>query len=168
MFRNNREKTMPALLNRLFQLAYVTNDLNAASVCLRERYGTGEFAFFRNLPGSVMEIALAYAGDTMIELIEPKSGAPALYSGWIDNREGLVIRHHHYGMLIDNAKEWDAMRSAFVRRNTTIMMEDDLPDFMAYLYADTTADLGHYLEYIRLYDGGRAMFASVPGSPFAT
>jgi hypothetical protein len=48
------------------------------------------------------------------------------------------------------------------------MMEDDLPGFMAHLYADTTADLGHYLEYIRLYDGGRTMFASVPDSPFAT
>jgi Glyoxalase/Bleomycin resistance protein/Dioxygenase superfamily len=158
---------MSALLNGVFQLAYVTNDLDEAAACLRGRYGTGEFAFFRDLPGSVMEIGLAYAGDMMVELIEPKTGAPELYSRWIENREGLVVRHHHYGMLIDSADEWEAMRSAYVARGTEIALEGDVPEFLAYLYADTTADLGHYLEYVRLYGGGRAMFASVPGSPFA-
>ena len=33
---------------------------------------------------------------------------------------------------------------------------------LQYLYVDRRADLGHFVEYIHLAEGGRALFASVP------
>jgi hypothetical protein len=155
-----------ALLSGLFQLAYVTNNLEAAAARFRDQYGTGEFLFMRDLPGPIA-LALAYAGDTMIELIEPGPGGPPLYSDWIAGMEGVALRHHHCGFLIDGDSEWTAVRSRFVEQGNVIPMEGQMPGALDYLYADTTADLGHYLEYIRLYEGGRQLFASVPGSPFA-
>jgi hypothetical protein len=154
------------LLTGMFQLAYVTNDLDAAAARFRDRYGTGEFLFLREMPGGIA-LALAYAGETMIELIEPQPGAPALYRDWIADMEGLVVRHHHCGFLIEDDSRWAEMRSTLVGQGQAIPMEGPMPGALDYLYADTTAELGHYLEYIRLYEGGRQLFASVPLSPLA-
>jgi len=157
-----------ALLDGIFQIAYVTNDSDRAAALLKERYGAGDFYFMRDIPNEAgaMTIALAYAGSMNIELIQPSASGPALYSDWIKDAGGFALRHHHYGMLINDEAGWQAMRARVIELGAAIPMEGAVPGGLDYLYADTTADLGHYLEYIRLYEGGREMFRAVPGSPF--
>ena len=42
------------------------------------------------------------------------------------------------------------MRERVLALDLPITMEGELPSVIAYLYAVTTAELGHYVEYIRL------------------
>ncbi|MFC4294993.1 VOC family protein [Novosphingobium tardum] len=155
----------PPLLDRIFQIAYVTNDVAQAEALFREGFGTGSFTRM-DPPGGFMRISLAFAQQTMIELIEPIGDTVELYAKWIAGREGFVVRHHHFGMLVDSKAELAAIRAAHVENGTAVAMEGEMPGALDYLYVDTTPALGHFLEYIRLEEGGRAMFAAVEGSTF--
>lgn len=158
--------TMP-MMRDVFQVAYVTNDLEAAAWLMRDAYGWGEFLFMRDIPGSLTDIALAYSGATMIELMQPLAVAGDFYSDHLGQGEGLRIRHHHFGMLADTREDLAAIRAGHVALGNAIVLEGEVPGALDYLYADCRASLGHYLEYIRLDEGGRQMFAAVPGSPYA-
>ena len=160
----------PSLLEGFFQIAYVTNDLDHAARVLRDRYGTGEFYIQRNIQNGAtsMSLGLAFAGTMNVELIEPGPNGLPMYTDWIAGAQGFALRHHHYGMLVEDKAGWDARRGRLVALGIDIPFEGEIPDFIAYLYADTRADLGHYLEYVRMFDGARQMFAAVPGSPFVS
>lgn len=156
-----------ALLSHAFQLAYVTNDVDRAAALFRERYGTGAFQIMRDVPDgdTSLVLGLGYAGRTNIELIAPAVGGRALYVDWIADASDFVVRFHHVGLLIEDDAGWGAMRAAIVANGSPIAMEGSMPGAVDYLYADTVSELGHYLEYVRLHEGGRAMFSSVPGFP---
>ncbi len=155
------------LFQNAFQLAYVTNDIDRAVEMFTSRYGVGGFHIMRDTPDAdgKIHVALGYAGKTNIELIQPGENGRALYADWIADATSFVCRFHHVGLLIDEAADWDAMRQRVVENGSAIVMEGEVPDFAAYLYADTVAELGHYLEYVRLGAHGQAMFAGVPGFP---
>ncbi len=155
------------LLENAFQLAYVTNDIDRAVETFTSRYGVGAFHIMRDTPDGdgTVHIALGYAGRTNIELIEPGTNGRALYADWIADATGFVCRFHHVGLLIEDAADWDTMRHSIVQNGSAIVMEGEVPDFAAYLYTDTVAELGHYLEYVRLGAHGQAMFSGVPGFP---
>lgn len=158
--------TVISQLNNCFQIAYVTNDIDQAADLFRDRYGTGDFQFMRELPGGQIQIALAFAGDMMIELIQPINDTLGVYANWIAGERGFAVRHHHFGLLVNSKDELAAIRAAHAERGLTVVMEGEMPGMLDFLYVDTTAELGHYLEYVLLDAGGRAMFASIPGSPF--
>lgn len=151
-------------LNNIFQIAYVTNDLDQAAKLFHEQFATGTFSQFEF--ADVMTIGLAFAGTTMIELIQPINDVTGLYTGWIADCEGFALRQHHYGILVDSSEDLAAIRAAHVARGTSVATEGSLPGSLDFLYIDTVPLLGHYLEYVRLDEGGRAMFASVEGSIF--
>lgn len=159
--------TGAALLAGFFQLAYVTNDLEAAAGRFRDSYGTGDFLLMRDLPGPV-SLALADAGDTVIELMEPEPGSSGLHSNWIAGTRGLAVLHCHHGFPIDEDSDWMAMRTRLVEQADPIPMKGQMPGAFDYFYAGTTADLGQYLKYVQLYEEGRPIFGSVLGSPFAS
>ena len=96
-------------LARHFQNAYVTRDIDAAARVFAERHGIGSFQYMRDVPfgpGATIHIALAWAGDIMIELIQPNGDAPNLYSTHLP-LAGQRLRFHHLGHLIDQRSEWD-------------------------------------------------------------
>ncbi len=156
---------MIAQFENLFQIAYVTNDIARASALFKDRFGTGAFKVI-DTPDSPVRIALAFAGRTMLELIHPLDDTIPLYADWIAGIEGFALRHHHFGLLVETKAELAAIRAAHVNAGTGIPLEGDIPGALDYLYADTAPELGHYLEYIRLDAGGRAMFAGVEGTIF--
>lgn len=156
---------MAPQLNNVFQIAYATGDAERAAALIKDRFGTGPFLIM-DPPGGMMRIALAYAGSTMYELIQPLDDTSGLYANWIKGIDGFALRHHHLGMLVDTAEDLAAIRAAHVAAGSAIATEGAIPGALDFLYVDTTAVLGHYLEYVRLDDGGRAMFAQVEGSPF--
>lgn len=151
-------------LNNIFQIAYVTNDVERAAAVFKDRFGTG--AFSRIEFGDFVKLGLAFAGPMMIELIQPINDPTGLYSGWIAGSETFALRHHHFGVLVGSKDELAAIRAAHVNSGTAVAAEGSLPGSLDYLYVDTTAQLGHYVEYVRLDAGGRAMFTAVEGSIF--
>ncbi|KHK89094.1 VOC family protein [Novosphingobium malaysiense] len=152
-------------LRNVFQICYATNDIDRAAVILQEQFGCGEMLFMRDLPDSLTQIALSYCGDTNFELVQPHNPSGDFYSDWISGAQDFVLRLHHYGMLVDSREDMAAIRAAHVARGHGIPLEASMPGNLDALYADVTGTLGHYLEYIYLEEGGRQMFAAVPGSP---
>lgn len=151
-------------LNNIFQIAYATNDVERAAAVFKNRFGTGAFSVF-DFDG-VMKLRLAFAGQVMIELIQPINDPTGLYTGWIAGSEAFALRHHHFGVLVNSKDELAAIRAAHVDSGTAVAAEGSMPGSLDFLYVDTTVQLGHYLEYVHLDAAGRAMFASVEGSIF--
>lgn len=152
-------------LNKIFQIAYVTNDIEHGCTLFKDRFGTANFTIMEP-PGGFMRIALAFAGEKMIELIQPLNDLTGLYADWIAGAAEFVVRHHHFGLLADSREELAAIRAAHVEAGAALSLEGTMEGVLDYLYVDTTPQLGHYLEYIRLEAGGLAMFAGLEGSIF--
>jgi hypothetical protein len=153
------------LIERIFQIAYVTNDLTAAIAEYRKRYGIREFMVFDSASGGSkgppLKIGLVWIGDTMIEFIE-SVGEPALLYAMDFKPAVLGIRHHHVGHFCETEAQWEALHSELQVQNIPIMREEEVPGVIKFLYADTRDIDGHFREYVLLGEGGQAMFKAIP------
>lgn len=154
---------MGHLFSGFFQLGYVTRDLDAAIAAYRARFGPIEFLI--NEPVGIdgaaaptRRIAMAYIDDVMTELIEPDPAQQTIYDEALPAEPG-VIRLHHLGYLIDDHQ---AMLQRLGALGYAVPLHGSLPGALDYSYADTRAELGHFSEFIRLDEGGRAFFEAVP------
>ena len=118
-----------------FQAGYVVPDLDAALQHWIRRMKVGPFFLYpRPVPiervvyrGTVLDrtdiiqkVAVGYAGDMMIELIEP-GPAPSAYHEFLEaGGTGL----HHIGAV---AKDFDGVRAHMLADGATIVMEGSLP-----------------------------------------
>lgn len=160
-----------APLKNFFQHGYVTNDIDRAKATFSGFYG---IEAFHDIPHrvvqiaagreAVMSIALAYHGALMIELIQPESGDCEIYREILPE-DGFAIRLHHHGYLLYDHEEWRALRDAYAARGAATVVEGgNARSGNAYFYADTRAELGHYVEYISLTEQGEKDFAAIPNS----
>jgi hypothetical protein len=146
-----------------FQLGYVTRDVEAACAEFRAKFGEVEFLI--NAPGPIdggapptRRIALAYIDDVMTEIIEPDPQQKTIYDDVLPATKG-PIHLHHFGYLIDDHA---AMLKRLAAMGYAVPMQGSMPGALDYSYADTRGDLGIWSEFIRLDEGGRAFFGSVP------
>lgn len=147
---------------RHFQNAYTTRDVDAAARMFAERHGVKTFHYLRDVPfgpGATIHIGLAWAGDVMIELIQP-NGGDNLYTSWLPPA-GQHLRFHHMGHLIDDAAEWQKV-STLGRQSGLPIAIDGVNYGVHYLYLDARAELGHFLEYVHLEGDAVHFFDAVP------
>lgn len=151
------------MFNGFFQVGYATRDLDRAMDLYRRRFGSIEFLAYE--PGIVngassptRRIALAYLGETMIEIIEPDPDQVTIFDQVVP-AEVSGVGFHHFGYLVD---DHDAMLRRLEKSGYDVILKDRIEGFLDYSYADTRADFGHFSEFIRLDDAGRAFFAEVP------
>lgn len=154
---------MPNFFSGFFQFGYVTRDVDAAIAAFREKFGPVEF--FVNTPAPIdgkapptRRIGLAWIDEVMTEIIEPDLAQTTIYDDHIPATDG-PIRLHHFGYLVDDHQ---AMLSRLEAMGYTVPMAGSMPGALDYSYADTRGDLGIWSEFIRLDEGGRAFFGSVP------
>src|SRR5271165_2094440 len=104
MAANWRRTKMFALPNaRHSQVAYVTNDLDAAAALLERNYGAPGFYKFDTMQSGVakpgdpqLRIGLARVGGVEIELIEPLGSTAPMFSQVLPpGGAALAIRFHH-------------------------------------------------------------------------
>ncbi|MFV0315997.1 MAG: VOC family protein, partial [Microthrixaceae bacterium] len=113
MTGDGRLDSLADLLRDVIQVAYVTDDIDAAVQWLQDSFGTTECQkmYGSSLGGSVVvdgepaqewviDTALVNAGPTNIELIRPVSGAVAMYREAI--RPGAPATFHHLGVQVDD------------------------------------------------------------------
>jgi hypothetical protein len=153
------------LLKRHFQVAYVTPDLERAKALFSERYGIKGYEEMGGddpATGDSLKVALAWAGETMYELIEAKGPAWGFYHSRLP-AEGFAVRHHHLGFLVSDEAEWEALEAQVAREGRPVAFSAVMEGFMRALYIDEPA-LGHYLEYILPEPAGAAFFNAVPKS----
>ena len=160
-------RTVP-LLSGLFQIGYVTRDLDAGVRQLATVHGIERFRIKRDVPSMpgmpkmLMHQAHAFIGAVQIELIQPAGGDDALYRDFCA-ADTSAIRHHHFGMWVDDAAEYRGLRAALEEQNIPIVFEASIPNIGGAIYADTRATLGHYLEYVHLKpEAKRVYYADVP------
>lgn len=151
-------------MQNIFQIAYVTNDIDRAGAVLHDQFGCGDVHVMRDLPNALTDIGLCFSGTTNYELLEPLNPSGDFYSDWVAGAEGFVMRFHHLGMLVDSKEELAKIRDSLLANGYSLPLDASMPGHLDVLYADARSSLGHYLEYIFLEEGGRQMFASVPGN----
>jgi hypothetical protein len=160
-------RTVP-LFPGFFRIGYVTKNIDAAVRQLGAIHGMDRFRIKRDVPSMpgmpkmVIHQAHAYIGTVQIELIQRAGGDDKLYRDFCA-ADNSAIRHHHFGMWVDDAAEYSGLRAALEEKNIPIVFEASIPNIGGAIYADTRATLGHYLEYVHLKsDAKRAFYADVP------
>jgi hypothetical protein len=137
------------------QIAYVTNDLDAAAALFEREYGAPGFYKFDNMqvaqPGDPqLRIGLARVGGVEIELIEPLGSTASIFSRHLpEDRTELAIRFHHVAIRIEGSLEdWERHRAAIDTRRHPIAYQGALGDLLRFLYTDERTALGHYVEHV--------------------
>ena len=150
-----------------FQICYVTSDLDAGMRQIASRHGIERFRVKRDMqslpgmPSMSLHQAHVFIGDTQIELIQPAGGDDAVYRDFC-SRDGNELRHHHFGMWIDDKVQYDGLRAQLAAQQIPVAFEIALPVGGA-IYGDFRSSLGHYLEYVNLVPDVKAnYYADVP------
>lgn len=153
----------------MFQVGYVVPDLDAALAHWTERMKVGPFFLypmpipFRSVafrgnridpPDVIRRVAVGYAGDMMIELIEPGS-APSTYREFLGaGLQGV----HHLGAMADDL---DATRDRMIADGATVIMEGKLA-VGEFCYLEFGGDPpGTLYELMNGSDDRRALFGSM-------
>jgi hypothetical protein len=149
------------LLRDVVQLAYVTDDIDAATAWFEGTLGTTRChtRYQASMGGLVtvdgvladewvMDVALVNAGATNLEIIRPVSGAVDLYRDAI--RPGAPATFHHIGVRVDDFDEATALIEGAGR---TWSQYGGLADSVLFGYVDLTAELGHHVEVMQIAPG---------------
>ncbi len=160
-------KSVP-LLSGFFQIGYVTSDLDAAVRRLSTIHGIESFRVNRDVPSMpgmprmLLHQAHAFIGAVQIEIIQPAGGDDGLYRECCAAEEGS-IRHHHFGMWVDDAADYGGLRAGLEEHGIPIVFQVSIPSVGGAIYADARATLGHYLEYVHFRpEVKRGYYADVP------
>jgi hypothetical protein len=138
------------------QIAYVTNDIDAAARLFSERYDTPGFFIFSNIqPGMEqlgspqLRIGLARVGGVEIELIEPLKDTAPMFRDFLPQTDELVVRFHHVAIRIDgDLADWDSHVASIDVAVHPIVYSGQMGDDLRFFYTDERATLGHYVEHV--------------------
>jgi hypothetical protein len=153
-----------ALFDRFFQWGYVTRNADKSIAQFRQRFGDFEFSCITNtspteLTRPVKRACFTWIGETQMEFIEVDTSVPSIYLDYLPAND-TDFRLHHLGFFID---DYQAMLKRLEREGYSVPFAMSYGDVNDLAYVDTRAQLGHYLEYVRLGEEGKAWFRSIPG-----
>ena len=159
--RPRRMETIADLFANVWQLGYVTTDLDRAIEFMSERFGldhvvklpSGGATFLVGEEPAPWEarFAMGSRGGLIVELIEPIAGEVGFYTRLLPNDGSFAVRIHHIATFMDTGEEaWEQMRSllgaAGMRFDYTVL----IPNRVRAGYVDMTAQLGHWVEICQL------------------
>jgi hypothetical protein len=108
------------MLSGLYQICYVTRDLDAGMRQLTAIHGVERFRVKRDVPAMpgmpkmMMNQAHVFIGPLQIELIQPAGGDDALYRD-VCAEAADAIRFHHFGLWVDEPAEFGALPARWRR-----------------------------------------------------
>lgn len=143
----------------MYQLGYITRDLDRAVTRFCRMFGIGRFRIIRHGPD--IATAHAYVGDTMIELIETGPNGPAYFQAYIPDDPDSAVFHHHAYRVHDQA-EFDRLVAAagelgFDHEVTSVKDGD-----MNVMFVDLRNVTGAYAEYVYLKGAMLSYYDDVP------
>jgi hypothetical protein len=149
------------LFANVWQLGYVTSDLDRALTELSDRFGlvhqfrvpSGGATFMAGdavVPWEA-RFAMAARGGLIVELIEPVSGEVGFYQDVLPPDGSFAIRLHHLAAFMETGDEaWaraaEMLAAAGLRFDYTMV----IPGRVRAGYIDARAQLGHFLELCQL------------------
>jgi extradiol dioxygenase family protein len=145
----------------LFQMSYITRDLDAAMAHAREHMGVEHFdtteakvevLCFGELRPLHIRAAFANIGRNQFEIIEPVSGAIEIYTDEVDLSKHILNFHHIAIAVRGTIDDWRALL-AEVRASGDAFAylmpaEPGDDDKLCFCYVDTRHRIGHYTEYL--------------------
>lgn len=150
--------------NDLFQVAYVTNDIERALQVFADRYGVKEW---RRMEGDLKEgghirVEFGWAGGSLFEVTQADGPGSALYRQGLPDGE-FAIRFHHFGYYIPTEDAWRALLREIEAGGVKVVNETNVPGFLQARIVEAP-DLGHWIEYIFPEAGGVAFFQGAPSN----
>ena len=149
----------------LFHLGYVVIDLEKVMADMRDRFGVAKWTVLPLPEGAPAKaIGFAYAGDHMIELVEVdlRQELMSIHRDWLPADPGEA-RLNHVAYIVDSEDELRSVIDRFEAAGVATAWLDSFGDiFSRYYYADTTAQLGHFTEFVCLGPAGKDFLAQVP------
>jgi extradiol dioxygenase family protein len=150
--------------NDLFQVAYVTNDIERALQIFADRYGVKEW---RRMEGDLKEgghirVEFGWAGGSLFEVTQADGAGSDLYRQGLPDGE-FAIRFHHFGYFIPTEAAWQALLKEIDEGGVKVFNETNVPGFLQARIVEAP-DLGHWIEYIYPEAGGIAFFQGAPSN----
>lgn len=145
----------------LFQMSYITRDMDAAIVHAGTELGISGFSrgeseievlSFGEKRMLGVKAAIANLGPRQFEIIQPVSGATEIYTDEVDI-SGHILNFHHIAIAVPGPRAaWaallDEVRASgdeFAYLFPAVASPDDK---LCFCYVDTRGRLGHYTEYL--------------------
>jgi methylmalonyl-CoA/ethylmalonyl-CoA epimerase len=158
----------------LQQVAFVVRDLGSAQRFFSQSMGIARFYVIENFGsratgktfrGSPAEhdftIALAYSGDTQIELIQHLSGETC-YREFLERRgEGM----QHLGFFLDDPEQHQEVLAEFQRNGLSVLQSGRFGDAL-YTYFDTESAIGAVMEIVYLDQRSKDLMARIKRGDF--
>ena len=158
----------------LEQVAFVVKDIDAAQQFFSQSMGIARFYVIENFGrratdttfrGSPAEhdftIALAYSGNTQIELIQHLSG-DTCYKEFLERRgEGM----QHLGFFLDDRGQHQEVLAEFKRNGFSVLQSGRFGDAL-YTYFDTESAIGAVMEIVYLDQRSRDLMARIKRDDF--
>jgi methylmalonyl-CoA/ethylmalonyl-CoA epimerase len=169
------ESQLLSLVGRsLEQVAFVVRDLDAAQEFFAQKMGIPRFYVIENFGSRATEktfrgrpaehnfsIALAYSGDTQIELIQHHSG-DTCYKEFLERRgEGM----QHLGFFLDDHEQHQRVIAEFLTNGFSVLQSGRFGDAL-YTYFDTESAIGAVMEIVYLDQRSRELMARIKRGDF--
>jgi Glyoxalase/Bleomycin resistance protein/Dioxygenase superfamily len=160
------------LFANVWQIAYVTRDLDRGMEELRDRFGvehcvevpTAGATFLRGDEPAEWEarIAMGARGGLIVELIEPVAGEVHFYRRFLPGDGSPALRLHHLATFVALGEDvWSSLTELLAASGLKVDYTVLIPDRVRAGYVDTTAELGHFLEVCQLQEADIEFFSGL-------
>ena len=146
---------------QLFQMSYITRDLDAAMAHAREHMGIAHFdttdaevevLSFGEIKPLKIRAAFANIGHNQFEIIQPVSGAINVYTDEVDLSKHILNFHHIAIAVRGGIAEWRELLAEIRASGDEFAFlcpaEATDDDKVCFAYVDTRKRIGHYTEYL--------------------
>jgi hypothetical protein len=153
--------TIAARYGQLFQMSYITRDIDAAMAHAREHMGVEHFdtsdaevevLSFGKLRPLKIRAAFANIGRNQFEIIQPVSGAIEIYTDEVDLSKHILNFHHIAIAVRGGIEQWRELLAEVRASGDDFAFlfppEPTDDDKVCFAYVDTRKRLGHYTEYL--------------------
>jgi len=158
----------------LEQVAFIVRDLNAAQSFFTQKMGISRFYVIENFGRRATDktfrgrpaehnftIALAYSGNTQIELFQHLSG-DTCYKEFLERKgEGM----QHMGFFLDDQEQHQQVLAEFERNGFSILQSGRFGEAM-YTYFDTESAVGAVMEIVYLDQRSRELMTRIKSGDF--
>ena len=157
------------LLSNIWQVCYVTRDLDEGMALLRDRYGIEstevptEGATFL-VGGEPAEwdvrVSMGARRGPIVELIEPIAGEVDFYRRALPERGELGF--HHLASFVPLGDDvWESIEDLLAAQGKRFEHTVLIPDRVRAGYVDMTEELGHFLEICQLQPADTEFFSGL-------
>lgn len=153
------DHTDAPLFDGQYHMGFITSDIEAAQEQLAARFGIKRYRVKHN-PEAIWS-AHAFAGDMMIEIVQPGPQAPPVYLQ--DRPGGGAVCLHHIGYLVRDPARFAKLEADIDQQGwETPMRGVGMEGHLRFIFVDSRQFLGFFQEYVCLTGPALHLYDDVP------